>query len=89
MRDAGAIRMAALAEGILCLTSIDTALAAAAALDPQIADDLADVRPLGWVLAGKKEPRVQKTQVGSLSGRKGPTPPIISPRRRPSPPLPV
>src|SRR4051794_6925272 len=46
MRDAGAIRRAALAEGILCLTSIDTALAAAQALDPAIADDLADVRPL-------------------------------------------
>ena len=46
MRDAGAIRRAALAEGILCLTSIDTALAAAQALDPEIADDLADVRPL-------------------------------------------
>ena len=46
MRDAGAIRRAALAEGILCLTSIDTALAAAQALDPEIADELADVRPL-------------------------------------------
>jgi carbamoyl-phosphate synthase large subunit len=46
MRDAGAIRRAALAEGILCLTSIDTALAAARALDPAIAGDLADVRPL-------------------------------------------
>jgi carbamoyl-phosphate synthase large subunit len=46
MRDAGAIRRAALAEGILCLTSIDTALAAAQALDPEIADDLGDVRPL-------------------------------------------
>jgi carbamoyl-phosphate synthase large subunit len=50
MRDAGAIRRAALAEGILCLTSIDTALAAAQALDPEIADDLADVRPLdAWL----------------------------------------
>jgi carbamoyl-phosphate synthase large subunit len=46
MRDAGAIRRATLAEGILCLTSIDTALAAARALDPEIADDLADIRPL-------------------------------------------
>jgi carbamoyl-phosphate synthase large subunit len=46
MRDAGAIRRAALAEGILCLTSIDTALAAAQALDPDIANDLGDVRPL-------------------------------------------
>ena len=46
VQDAGAIRLAALAEGILCLTSIDTALAAAEALDPQIANDLDDVRPL-------------------------------------------
>jgi hypothetical protein len=46
VRDAGAIRMAATAEGILCLTSIDTALAAAAALDPAAAEHLDDVRPL-------------------------------------------
>ena len=46
MRDAGAIRRAALNEGILCLTSIDTALAAARALDPQISNELVDVRPL-------------------------------------------
>jgi carbamoyl-phosphate synthase large subunit len=46
VRDAGAIRLVALSEGILCLTSIDTALAAARALDPAIAQDLADVRPL-------------------------------------------
>jgi len=50
VRDAGAIRRAALAEGIVCLTSIDTALAASSALDPLIADQIADVRPLGeWV----------------------------------------
>jgi carbamoyl-phosphate synthase large subunit len=52
MSDAGRIRMAALAEGILCLTSIDTALAAAAALDPELAPDLDEVRPLGdWLEA--------------------------------------
>ncbi len=52
VEDAGAIRRVALAEGILCLTSIDTALAAAKALDPAIADDLADVRPLdSWLEA--------------------------------------
>jgi carbamoyl-phosphate synthase large subunit len=50
IRDAGLIRRAALAEGILCLTSIDTALAAAAALDPALAEHLDDVRPLGeWL----------------------------------------
>jgi carbamoyl-phosphate synthase large subunit len=53
VQDAGAIRRAALAEGILCLTSIDTALAAAQALDPHIAHDLADVRPLdAWLAVG-------------------------------------
>jgi carbamoyl-phosphate synthase large subunit len=53
MQDAGAIRRAALAEGILCLTSIDTALAAAHALEPQIADALMDVRPLDVWLNGE------------------------------------
>ena len=50
VQDAGAIRRAALAEGILCLTSIDTAVAAAQALDPSLAELFADVRPLGeWL----------------------------------------
>jgi len=53
VRDAGAIRMAATAEGILCLTSIDTALAAAAALDPSVSAQLDDVRPLDEWLAGE------------------------------------
>ncbi len=53
VQDAGAIRRATLAEGILCLTSIETAIAAAQALDPDIADALADVRPLDeWLAAG-------------------------------------
>ena len=42
--------MAATAEGILCLTAIETAVAAAEALDPDVIDRLAEVRPLGeWV----------------------------------------
>jgi hypothetical protein len=53
MSDAGLIRRAALAEGILCLTSIDTALAAAAALDPALTARLDDVRPLrDWLESG-------------------------------------
>ncbi|MEP7360957.1 MAG: carbamoyl-phosphate synthase large subunit, partial [Chloroflexota bacterium] len=53
MSDASRIRMAALGEGILCLTSIDTALAAAAALDPALADSLDEVRSLGeWLKVG-------------------------------------
>jgi carbamoyl-phosphate synthase large subunit len=50
VRDAAEIRHAATAEGILCLTAIETAVAAAEALDPAIAERLSDVRPLhDWV----------------------------------------
>ena len=41
VRDAAEIRHAATAEGILCLTAIETAVAAAEALDPALADRLA------------------------------------------------
>ncbi len=50
VRDAAEIRHAATAEGILCLTAIETAVAAAEALDPEIEAMLSEVRPLGeWV----------------------------------------
>jgi carbamoyl-phosphate synthase large subunit len=50
VRDAAEIRHAAIAEGVLCLTAIETAVAAAEALDPTLAGRLADVRPLDeWV----------------------------------------
>jgi carbamoyl-phosphate synthase large subunit len=50
VRDAAEIRLAATAEGILCLTAMETAVAAAEALDPAIAERLADVRSLDeWV----------------------------------------
>jgi carbamoyl-phosphate synthase large subunit len=50
VRDAVEIRLAATAEGILCLTAIETAVAAAEALDPALAGGLATVRSLGeWV----------------------------------------
>jgi carbamoyl-phosphate synthase large subunit len=53
VRDAAEIRLAATGEGILCLTAMETAVAAAEALDPAIAERLADVRPLDeWVPAG-------------------------------------
>jgi carbamoyl-phosphate synthase large subunit len=52
VRDAVEIRLAATAEGILCLTAIETAVAAAEALDPAVAGRLAEVRSLGeWVPA--------------------------------------
>jgi carbamoyl-phosphate synthase large subunit len=46
VRDAAEIRHAAIAEGVLCLTAIETAIAAAEALDPAIVDRIADVRSL-------------------------------------------
>jgi carbamoyl-phosphate synthase large subunit len=50
VRDAAEIRLAAIAEGILCLTAIETAVAAAEALDPEVVDRLAEVRSLReWV----------------------------------------
>jgi carbamoyl-phosphate synthase large subunit len=52
VRDAAEIRLATIAEGVLCLTAMETAVAAAEAIDPEIAGRLADVRPLGeWVPA--------------------------------------
>jgi hypothetical protein len=52
VRDAAEIRLVATAEGILCLTAIETAVAAAEAMRPEIAAQVADVRPLGeWVPA--------------------------------------
>jgi carbamoyl-phosphate synthase large subunit len=50
VRDAAEIRHAATAEGILCLTAMETAVAAAEALDPAIAEQLSEVRSLDeWV----------------------------------------
>ena len=52
MRDAVDIRLAATAEGILCLTAMETAVAAAEALDPEIVGRLSHVRSLDeWVPA--------------------------------------
>jgi carbamoyl-phosphate synthase large subunit len=52
VRDAAEIRHAAIAEGVLCLTAIETAIAAAEALDPAVVDRISDVRSLAeWVPA--------------------------------------
>ena len=57
VRDAAEIRLAATAEGILCLTAIETAVAAAEALDPRIAALLSEVRSLDeWVPADGRIP---------------------------------
>jgi carbamoyl-phosphate synthase large subunit len=54
VRDAAEIRLAATAEGILCLTAMETAVAAAEALDPEIAGRLSEVHSLDeWVPATK------------------------------------
>jgi carbamoyl-phosphate synthase large subunit len=50
VRDAIEIRLAATAMGMLCLTAIETAVAAAEALDPDLRHGLAEVRSLSeWV----------------------------------------
>jgi carbamoyl-phosphate synthase large subunit len=50
VRDAAGIRLAAIAEGVPCLTAMETAVAAAEAIDPGLTLRLAEVRPLdAWV----------------------------------------
>jgi carbamoyl-phosphate synthase large subunit len=57
VRDAAEIRLAATSEGILCLTAMETAVAAAEALDPAIVERLSEVRSLDeWV--ARQEPVV-------------------------------
>ncbi|HET7471532.1 MAG TPA: carbamoyl-phosphate synthase large subunit [Candidatus Limnocylindrales bacterium] len=64
VRDAAEIRLAATAEGILCLTAIETAVAAAEALDPDIAADIAAVRSLAdWVPTPGEPPRAEPVPV--------------------------
>ena len=58
LRDAGAIRLAATAESVLCLTSIDTALVAADSLAPEVVAQIDDVRPLDEWLGLVAQPRV-------------------------------
>jgi carbamoyl-phosphate synthase large subunit len=47
VRDAASIRHAAIAEGVLCLTAMETALAAAESLETSVRERMGDVRPLG------------------------------------------
>ncbi|HUQ44606.1 MAG TPA: carbamoyl-phosphate synthase large subunit [Candidatus Limnocylindria bacterium] len=46
VRDAAEIRHAAIEEGVPCLTAIETAIAAAEALDPEVDSQVADVRSI-------------------------------------------
>jgi carbamoyl-phosphate synthase large subunit len=61
VRDAAEIRHAATAEGILCLTAIETAVAAAEALDPAVAAQVPTVRPLGEWVPEPGQPRLVAT----------------------------
>ncbi len=76
VRDAAEIRLAATNEGILCLTAMETAVAAAEALDPTIAERLSEVRSLGdWVPgAARRRRRLTRTRSdarGSSAGASG------------------
>ncbi len=52
--DAAAVRHAAIAEGVLCMTTMDTAIAAAHALEPAAQASIADVRSLEtWLEIGR------------------------------------
>jgi hypothetical protein len=60
IRDAAEIRLTAIAEGVPCLTAVETAIAAAEALDPGIADQVADVRSIQeWLARGNSTPAVE------------------------------
>ncbi len=62
VRDAAEIRFCAVAEGILCLTAAETAVAAVEALDPDLAGRLADVRPLTAWVPDAGRPRVPENR---------------------------
>jgi carbamoyl-phosphate synthase large subunit len=66
VRDAAEIRLAATAQGILCLTAIETAVAAAEALDPDLRTRLAEVHSLGEWMPEPGRPR------GAAAARLGP-----------------
>jgi carbamoyl-phosphate synthase large subunit len=68
VRDAADIRRLAVEEGILCLTSIDTAVAAVASLDAEVRARIADVRPLGEWLAHNGAPTAAETDTRGLVG---------------------
>ncbi|HEV8281886.1 MAG TPA: carbamoyl-phosphate synthase large subunit [Candidatus Limnocylindrales bacterium] len=61
VRDAAEIRHAATAEGILCLTAMETAVAAAEALDPAIVAAVSSVRSLGEWVPEPGQPRLVAT----------------------------
>jgi hypothetical protein len=73
VRDAAEIRHTAISEGIPCLTAIETAVAAAEALDPAVAGRLADVRSIvDWLSIAPVAARAAApSDAPVLSGERG------------------
>jgi carbamoyl-phosphate synthase large subunit len=69
VRDAAHIRRATVAEGILCFTTIETAIEAARSLDPAVVAACGEVRPLGEWQASP----VGAAQSGAVATTKGGT----------------
>ncbi len=67
VRDAAEIRLAATSEGILCLTAIETAVAAAEALDPAITARLSEVRSLEEWVPEPASVRVRRGAVAAVA----------------------
>ncbi|HYL40047.1 MAG TPA: hypothetical protein VET90_01950, partial [Candidatus Binatus sp.] len=72
VRDAAEIRLAAIAEGVLCLTAIETAVAAAEAMEPEIQARLTDVRSLDeWLHTGATPGSEAAASVGVVATAMG------------------
>jgi len=65
VRDAAEIRHAAIAEGILCLTAMETGVAAAEALDPDLTGRIAAVRPITDWVGPRAAPAARPLEAGS------------------------
>ncbi len=60
VHDAASIRLATVEEGILCFTTIETAIAGARSLDPAVRAGIGDVRPLdAWQPASRARSRAR------------------------------
>jgi carbamoyl-phosphate synthase large subunit len=65
IRDAAEIRHSAIAEGVPCLTAIETAVAAVEALDPSIANQVAEVRSIqSWLAREAAAPQPELVPAG-------------------------
>jgi carbamoyl-phosphate synthase large subunit len=79
VRDAAEIRLGTVAEGILCLTAAETAVAAVEALDPDLVGRTAEVRPLtDWVPDARKP----REAAARMDGRGASMPPTLGATHR-------